>query len=225
MASQSTESKAEATAGEQNLSTTNKLLTGGASMIQNFGPLKNICAHLNAFHTYVSDTSRAVEATHFCGHVNDEVRQCIIYDSAEANARIIGIEYMITPRLYETLAEEERKLWHSHIFEVKSGMLVMPQSVVPDAAWEMAETKEMEQVIRLYGKTYHLWQVDRGDPLPLGEPQLMGSFTAPGQLDEELWRARDKKIGTNSTDKAEKRKDIVGIQVHQDADQAWKTGK
>ena len=61
---------------------------------------------------------------------------------------------MITPRLYKSLPEDERRLWHSHVFEVKSGMLIMPNSsMVPEAAWEQAETKEMEDVVGLYGKT------------------------------------------------------------------------
>ncbi|CAZ84537.1 unnamed protein product [Tuber melanosporum] len=34
----------------------------------------------------------------------------------------------------------------------------------------------MEELAKLYGKTYHLWQVDRGDEVPLGAPMLMGSF-------------------------------------------------
>lgn len=105
--------------------------------LQDFTPVKNICAHLNAFHVYASDTSRSVEANHYCGHVNDEVRQCILYDQAGPGARIIGVEYMITPRLYGTLDRTERRLWHSHVFEVRSGMLIMPQpagSVIPAAA-------------------------------------------------------------------------------------------
>jgi len=70
---------------------------------------------------------------------------------------------MISPRLYLTLPESERKLWHSHVFEVKSGMLIMPKpALVPTAVWEAAEQKEMEQVVGLYGKTYHLWQVSAG---------------------------------------------------------------
>jgi hypothetical protein len=47
-----------------------------------------------------------------------QVRQCLIYDAPTNPARLIGVEYMITPRLYETLDKEERKLWHSHDFEV-----------------------------------------------------------------------------------------------------------
>ena len=70
---------------------------------------------------------------------------------------------MISPRLYLTLPESERKLWHSHVYEVKSGMLIMPKpALVPTAVWEAAEKKEMEQVVGLYGKTYHLWQVSAG---------------------------------------------------------------
>ncbi len=102
---------------------------------------------------------------------------------------------MITPALYETLDPEERKLWHSHVYEVKSGMLVMPQARIPNATWESTENKEMEQLVKLYGKTYHLWQIDRGDKLPIGRPELMTSYTSDGQLEAELLRQRDSKFG------------------------------
>ncbi|KAL8289203.1 hypothetical protein RB597_001008 [Gaeumannomyces tritici] len=213
----------EETAGEP-LGTKNRALLAGASVAQDFTPLKGICAHLNAFHAYASDPTRHVEANHYCGHVNDDVRQCIIYDRPTGpGARIIGVEYMIPRRLYETLPPEERRLWHSHAFEVKSGMLVMPQPLVPDAAWELAENREMEEVMQLYGKVYHLWQVDRGDRLPLGEPQLMTSFTAPGQLDFDTVVAdRDARFKTDYKRKQEVRKNLPEPDIHPDADQAWK---
>lgn len=113
---------------------------------------------------------------------------------------------MISPKLFATLDAEERKLWHSHVFEVKSGMLIMPgPEGVPTAGWEIAETKEMEEVIGLYGKTYHFWQVDRGDKLPLGKPELMGSFTNAEQLPEGLLDERDARYGISSAEKKEKR--------------------
>ena len=59
-----------------------------------------------------------MEAHHYCSCTNDEVRQCVIYDSADSNARLIGIEYIISRRLFESLPEEEKKLWHSHTYEV-----------------------------------------------------------------------------------------------------------
>lgn len=52
-------------------SLTNKTLETGAAMTQDFKPVKRICAHLNAFHSYASQPSRSVEANHYCAHVND----------------------------------------------------------------------------------------------------------------------------------------------------------
>ena len=149
---------------------------------------------------------------------------------------------MITPKLYNTLDEDERKLWHSHVFEVKSGMLIMPAPRgVPDTVWQAAETKEMEKVVELYGKVYHLWQVDRGHKLPLGPPQLMTSYTSADQLDfGQLLKDRDERFGADSQEKAEARKHINEPNIHPgranvlsfycfdvadktlDADQAWK---
>lgn len=145
---------------------------------------------------------------------------------------------MISTRLYEGLDPEERKLWHSHVFEVKSGMLILPQplklldSQPPDllsksdatpSAWEVAETKEMEEVVHIYGKAYHLWQTDLGHNLPLGEPKLMTSFTDENQLDfKKLVGDRDKRFGTDYEHKREVRKDIKVPDIHPDADCTWK---
>lgn len=68
------------------------------------------------------------------------------------------------------------------LLQVRSGMLILPNPKVPNAVWEVAETEEMKEVIGLYGKTFHFWQVDRGDMLPLGMPQLMMSFTKDEQV-------------------------------------------
>ncbi|KAF2126655.1 DUF1264-domain-containing protein [Dothidotthia symphoricarpi CBS 119687] len=206
----------------------NKVLETGASAVQNFAPVQRICAHLNAFHAYAHDPTRpAVETNHYCAHLNDDVRQCILYDSPTPPARIIGIEYMITPKLYDTLDAEEQALWHSHVFEVKSGMLIMPKpALVPEAAWEVAENKEMEEVVHLYGKIYHLWQTDRGDKLPLGPPQLMTSYTEAGQMPdfEKRLDERDARFGSDFRRKREVREGIEEPRVHPNADATWAKG-
>ncbi|CAD0113674.1 unnamed protein product [Aureobasidium uvarum] len=180
-------------------SMTNKILETGAAATQNFAPPKRVCAHLNAFHAYANDPTRCV-------------RQCLLYDSPESNARLIGIEYMISARLYDTLDQDERKYWHSHVFEVKSGMLLMPRPTgVPEAVWEVAENKEMEDVVTLYGKIFHLWQTDKGHKLPLGEPQLMTSYTDYDQFDfDQKVGDRDRRFGEDHR--------------HKHADAAWKDG-
>lgn len=45
---------------------------------------------------------------------------------------MIGVEYIISERLFKTLPEDEKKLWHSHISEVKSGLLTAP--MIPEIA-------------------------------------------------------------------------------------------
>lgn len=79
----------------------------------------------------------------------------------------------------------------------------------------------MKDLFPVYGKTYHLWQIDRGDTVPMGPPQLMGSFTShedvvrakPGGL-KELLAERDARFGVDHTDKAERRKDIPEVPIH-----------
>lgn len=85
---------------------------------------------------------------------------------------------------------------------------------IPESVWEAAETKEMESVIQLYGKIYHLWQVDRGDKLPLGEPKLMMSCTEESPEIKKLVSARDGKFGTDYKRKAELRQHIKEPEVH-----------
>ena len=69
---------------------------------------------------------RQVIAHHFCSHVSEEMHQCVIYDSNEPGARLIGIEYIVTKEIFENLPDEEKKYWHSHHYEVKSGLLAAP---------------------------------------------------------------------------------------------------
>ncbi|CCX13662.1 hypothetical protein FPQ18DRAFT_289288 [Pyronema domesticum] len=203
------------------VSASSKLIETGASIVQEFLPLKNVCAYLNAFHVYADDPGRRVEAQHYCMHVSEGVRQCLLFDTPTPNARLIGVEYMITRELYEGLDPEERKLWHSHVFEVKSGQLVMPKpegSLMPDSVWEIAENKEMEEVVKLYGKTWQTWQVDRGDKLPLGRPQLMGSFVKETDGFRACVDDRDMRMGTDRHHKAKIREYIHAPEIHPDAD-------
>jgi len=42
-----------------------------------------------------------VRAHHYCTHLTEGVRQCVIYDSDQPGARLIGVEYIISRGLYE----------------------------------------------------------------------------------------------------------------------------
>lgn len=48
-----------------------QVLETGASTVQDFTPIKQVCAHLNAFHVYTNDPTRCVEANHYCTHLTE----------------------------------------------------------------------------------------------------------------------------------------------------------
>ncbi|CAL0333098.1 unnamed protein product [Lupinus luteus] len=125
--------------------TTFSLLETASAAIQNFAPVNKIHQHLCAFHFYSDDMTRQVEAHHFCGHQNEEMRQCLIYDSNETNAKLIGLEYIISDNLFFTLPDQEKPLWHSHEYEVKSGFYFLPGIPAP------IEYSDLEKVCKTYG--------------------------------------------------------------------------
>ena len=178
-----------------------KALEAGAEMLQSEAPLRSIHAHVCGFHFYNGEPQRQVIAHHYCSHRGEEFLQCVIYDSDKSDARLIGIEYIISEKLFQTLPEEEKKLWHSHVYEVKSGSLIAPR--LPDLA-----ENELKKLIGTYGKTWHTWQVDRGDQLPLGIPKLMMGFTADGQANPQMVANRDKGYGISSEEKKKARANI-----------------
>jgi hypothetical protein len=145
-----------------------------------------------------------MEAHHFCRARNEEFTQCVIFDANTANANMVGIEYIISERLFDTLSAEEQALWHPHNYEILSGQLVAPGLPA------LAEQAFLQKKLNSYGKTWHTW--DTGAPehksLPLGPPMLAWSFNADGELDERLVKERDKRMNLDS---AQKRKDRGGM--------------
>eukprot|EP00850_Spirogloea_muscicola_P003062 SM000012S25324 [mRNA] locus=s12:331658:332986:- [translate_table: standard] len=201
-------------------STASAVLNAGTSAVQSFRPLGAVHAHLCALHFYAHDLSRQVEAHHYCAHPSEDFHQCLIYDSDEPGARLIGVEYVVGDAVFAGLPEEEKKLWHSHEYEVKSGMLIMPR--VPG----LAENQMMKSLIKSYGKTWHFWQFDKGDTLPLGTPQLMMSMTQDGQAYPALLKHIEQKYDVSLMEKRQQRSSLEGPAggVHPLADH-WKTGR
>jgi Protein of unknown function (DUF1264) len=149
--------------------------------------------------------------------VNEDLTQCVIFDGNGEDARIMGIEYVVSAKLFAGLQPEEKKMWHSHAYEVKSGALIAPG--IP----QLAEHELMEKLVTTYGKTWHTWHTDKQHPLPLGIPQLMKGFTADGQLRPELLSARDGRFGISTPDKRQNRADIAAMPVDPAADKGLVT--
>ncbi|MCL6745378.1 OBAP family protein [Kosakonia sp. R1.Fl] len=195
-----------------------KTLETGAALIQSRPPIEAISAYLDGFHFYNGDRQGQMEAHHYVTVLNNDVMQAVIYDGNTTNARLMGVEYIISERLFKTLPPEEKKLWHSHRYEVKSGSLIAPG--LPT----VAEKALMSNIVNTYGKTWHTWHTERDQTLPLGVPALMMGFTQDGQLNPALLADRDRRFDVNTSAIRQQRKDLPAHPVAQGAD-AWEQGQ
>ena len=93
-----------------------------------------------------------MESHHYCDQLNEDLAQCVLYDGNADGARLHGVEYIISAKLYEALPSEERAYWHPHNYEILSGELRMPG--LPAAA----EDETLKGKLNSYGKTWHFWK-------------------------------------------------------------------
>ena len=193
-----------------------RVLESGAALLQAKTPLKAMNLYLDGFHRYSDDEDHQMEAHHYCAQLNEDVHQCAIFDGNTRNARLIGIEYIVSERLFQNFPEEEKKLWHSHRYEVTSGTLIAPD--LPLAA----EHELMKKIITTYGKTWHTWDTHRNN-LPFGIPQLMMAFTDDGQLRPEIVQTRDRRFGVSTVERRRNRDDIRSTEPDPAAD-SWQSG-
>lgn len=184
-------------------------LETGAAVMQAKAPVENIAMYLNGFHVSKDDPRMQMEAHHYCNQANEDLAQCVLFDGNTADARMMGIEYIISEKLYNTLPDEEKAYWHPHNYEVLSGTLRMPG--LPDAA----EKEALKTKINSYGKTWHTWMTGvhnrPPDPLPFGPPHLQWSFNRDGEADPSMVQARDRRMGLDSAEARQERQDLVPL--------------
>jgi hypothetical protein len=154
------------------------------------------------------DPSRHMEAHHYCRGLNEEFSQCVIFDGNTKDANLIGVEYIISEGLFESLPADEKQSWHPHNYEILSGQLILPG--VPD----VAEKKTLEKKLNSYGETWHIWDTGhQGQPaahkLPMGPPMLASSYNRDGEAPSGLVEARDKRMKVDTTKKRQGRADLA----------------
>ncbi|NML14790.1 OBAP family protein [Azohydromonas caseinilytica] len=182
---------------------TTRLLEVGAKLLQHDSPLAPMDIHLVGFHPLKDDPQHQMEAHHFCRQVNEDFAQCVLFDGHGTEARLNGIEYIVSEQLFSTLPAEERRYWHPHNAEILSGQLVGPGLPA------VAEVALMRRKMNSYGKTWHVWM--NGDALPLGPAHLAWSFNRDGELRPELLARRDQKLEIDTAEKRRERQELVKL--------------
>lgn len=174
---------------------------------------------LNGFHFLSGNASAEISANHYCTILSDDFLQCTVYTTGTTPAHLAGIEYIISPTLFETLSIEERQLWHSHSYEVTSGFLIEPHMPASIDLTIMSSV-----LVGTYGKTAHTWRFDAvNKTVPEGIPELVMGYTSDGQITPDFVTKRDALFGVNSTEIRVQRSNITKPDVIEGAD-SWKKG-
>lgn len=185
------------------------ILENGAAVMQAKTPIQQISLYLDGFHAAKADPTMQMEAHHYCNQVNQDFAQCVLFDGNTEAARLMGVEYIISAKLYATLPPGEKQYWHPHNYEVLSGELRTPG--LP----QVAENAALKDKINSYGKTWHTWQTgmhDRpADPLPYGPPQLEWSFNHDGEANPAMVAARDQRMNLNTADARKSRASMASL--------------
>jgi len=181
--------------------TKTKVGEGISSLFQSHAPMNSFKTHLCSIFLKPGDWNKQIPVHEYMSHINEDVMQSVIMDSDRKDARMIGVEYVITEKLFQQLPEEEKKLWHSKAYAAKSGLIVAPQ-----LPWT-AEHKLMEDLTPTYGKSFMFWD-KHSDKLPMGVPSIIIEPNRDGMVKTDLIRWRDDVLGINTEKERKNREDI-----------------
>ncbi len=103
-------------------------------------------------------------AHHYCKPVSGGLTECQLYDSDKPDARLVGIEVIVSKETWGKFSEKEKALWHYHKIEIPK-----VEAVLPDVSPEES-AKILKSIEETYGKVYILW--DPAKKEPVGKPQV-----------------------------------------------------
>jgi hypothetical protein len=159
------------------------------------GPMSNPHFHFCGIHMAKKNSSLQFITQHYCaahsGGAEGDVFQCVLFDGTGKNAKLIGVEYLISDEAYRKLPDDEKKYWHAHTYEVLGGGLIAP-GLTPKEEMDF-----MKVVIKTWGKAWHTWP-DPKSAVPVGEPLLIWSLMGDGQVNDKLLAQRDKEFGVDT---------------------------
>lgn len=174
------------------------------------GPMTGPHLHFCGIHMAKTNPKLQFVTQHFCaahtGGSEGDVFQCVLFDGTGKNAKLVGVEYLISDEAYRKLPDAEKKFWHAHTYEVLGGGLIAPGMAPKD------ETAFMKVILTTWGKAWHTWP-DTSTAVPVGEPMLIWSLMGDKQVDEKVLAARDKEFNVNTANIRAARAKEFGLEV------------
>ncbi len=116
---------------------------------------------------------------HYCKGISDKILQCLLFESTDPKAPLVGVEYFVAKDLTRKLsAIQWHRHFHDHKVEIATGRVQVLDMPAEQAA------KIAEAAAGTDGVIYHLWQ--HGQEFPDGTvsfPQSLG-HKFPGYSDK-----------------------------------------
>jgi hypothetical protein len=116
----------------------------------------------------------------------DPVSHRLLYDGPGPDARLIGVEYLVSDEVYRKMPAEEQLYWHNHTYEVDVGLVSRPTQSPSLASATRTEGRT------LWGKVYYTWA--SGSEYPRGPSRFSWSDT--GELPLVLPAGAQAQLGT-----------------------------
>jgi hypothetical protein len=128
-------------------------------------PASGFAVHVTAPHMIQGHEMGPVH--HFCKTISpDPIIQCLLYDSAEPNAALTGVEYIIAKTITRPLVTlgTWNSNFHDHALEIATGRVKVLDMPAEEAR------KVAELVATTDGIIFHLWPA--GDRIPTGSVEV-----------------------------------------------------
>jgi hypothetical protein len=152
-------------------------------------PLSGYTIHVTAPH--VMDGEVMGPFHHYCKPINDDIIQCVLFESTEPNARMTEVEYMVSKKLARSVLPKwsHAQNWHDHKQEIDTGRVIVVNPTDPK------EQKGLvDHVADTDGIIFHLWPKD--SPIPDGTVSIAQSVGH--------WEALHGKVGKAVADEMTK---------------------
>lgn len=127
----------------------NTTYSKAASMPAAVSPAAGFTLHIDAKQHFPGDPNAI--AHHWCRPAAGGIKECQIYDTDAADARLVGVEVVVPTAMWKTFPATEQALWHYHRTEIPK---VSP--TLPGMSQEEAK-RVIEGMLESYGKVYLLW--------------------------------------------------------------------
>ena len=100
---------------------------------------------------------------HYCKAVSGGFTECQLYDGDRPDAKLIGVEVVVSPEMYKSFSKAEKSMWHYHKTEIPRVSPTLPDLSAEEAA------KVAKSLEESYGKVVILWDPTKG-AFPTGRP-------------------------------------------------------